>query len=177
MKKGKVLGKNQIIAVLMVAALGGAVWLNMRFSSNEKYLGEAKYVSNTSGKATQTSTSVKESDEDYFIKAKKEREKTLNEAEEAVKEMLKNDELTDEDKKAATEEAARIAKRIESAGNIETLLKAKGFKKAIAVLGEDHINIVVKAEGLTTAQTMQIEDIVTENTDINLSNIKIITVK
>ena len=36
MKKGKVFGKHHVVLALMLLALGGAVWLNMKFSSNEK---------------------------------------------------------------------------------------------------------------------------------------------
>ena len=68
MKKGKVLGKGHIAVVLMVLALGAAVWLNMRFSS-QKYFGEAKYVDNSSGDAVETSASAKENAEDYFTTA------------------------------------------------------------------------------------------------------------
>ena len=69
------------------------------------------------------------------------------------------------------------ALRIEREDNIENLLIAKGFKSAVAVIGDKDINVVVKADGLTTAQTLQIQDIVTSQTEIPLSNIKIVTVK
>ena len=59
---------------------------------------------------------------------------------------------------------------------METLLKAKGFDKALAVIGDSGISIIVKSEGLTSAQTLQIQDIVTSETDISLNNIKIIPI-
>ena len=64
----------------------------------------------------------------------------------------------------------------EKESNIETLLKAKGFDKALAVIGDSGISIIVKSEGLTSAQTLQIQDIVTSETDISLNNIKIIPI-
>ena len=49
MKKGKVFGKSQIAVAVMLLALGGAVWLNMKYTpSSGKYLGEASYVSGKS---------------------------------------------------------------------------------------------------------------------------------
>ncbi len=176
MKKGKVFGRNQVIAFLMVVCLGGAVWLNMRFSSKEKYLGETAFVSKTGSKAVATSATVNQKG-DYFVEAKEEREKMLTRAEESVKETLKSDNLTAEDKQSATDKVRDIAARIENANNIETLLKAKGFKKAVAVINDNGIDIVVKSDGLTSAQTLQIQDIVTKQTNINLANIKIVTVK
>ena len=170
MKKGKVFGKKHIALAVMVMALGAAVWLNMKFSST-KYLGEAKYVSSDT-QAVETSAKV---ETDYFTAAKKEREQALEDATELIEETLKSSTLTDADKKAALNSTKELALRIETEVNIETLLKAKGFKKAVAVLGEKGANIVVESEGLTTAQTLQIQDIVTEETKIPLSNIKIVT--
>lgn len=178
MKKGKVFGKSQAVLALMVVALGAAVWLNMKFSSTEKYLGEATYVSDsqTSSEAVATSADAQQS-ADYFETAIKDREAGLKEAQEMVEETLKSAELSEEDKQKALESTSQFASRIEKANNIETLLKAKGFKKAVAVLGEDDVSIVIKSEGITTTQTLQIQDIVTAQTNIPLGNIKIITVK
>lgn len=175
MKKGKVFGKGQIIAGLMVIALGAAIWLNVKFTSNEKYLGEAAYVDNSSSKTVQTA--AKADTTDYFNTAVSDREKALNEAQEVIKETLKSDKLSDSEKQELVAKTNRLASKIEQANNIETLLKSKGFEKAVAVIGDKNINIVVKSDGLTTAQTLQIQDIVTNETDISLENIKIVTVK
>ena len=180
MKKGKVFGKSQVVLALMVVALGAAVWLNMKFSSSEKYLGEATYVNSSSsassGEAIETSAKV-EKQEDYFTTAKKDREKALSEAQELVEETLKSASATDEDRKTALSSTNLLASRIEKANNIETLLKAKGFEKTVAVIGDKDVNIVVKSEGISTAQTLQIQDIVTAQTEMPLSSIKIMTIK
>lgn len=176
MKKGKVIGKGHIAVILMVIALGAAVWLNMRFSS-DKYFGEAKYVDNSSGDAVQTSAKVEEEKTDYFKEAVKERETAAKKAGETVEEMLDNENITEDEKKQVLESIGFIAKRIESENNIETLLKAKGFEKAVAVIGDNGINIIVSSEGLTTAQTLQIQDIVVGETNIEIGKIKIVAVK
>lgn len=180
MKKGKVLGKTQIVVTVMVLALAGAIWLNMKYTpSSGKYLGEASYVSNSSKSegTMQTSAKANESDDDYFTKAKKEREKARKEASDNITETLKSSKLKDEDKKSALAKLEEMAGRAESESNIETLLKAKGFEKVIAVQNDTEISIVVKSDGLTSAQTLQIQDVVTSQTNIPLSGIKIIPVK
>lgn len=173
MKKGKVIGKKHIVLGVMVLALGTAVWLNMKFSS-EKYLGEAKYVSSSQQDSVPTAAKV---ETDYFETAKKEREEARQEAVELIEESLKSEALSEEDKQNLLAATKAIASRIESEANIETLLKAKDFKKAVAVIGEKNVDIIVKSDGLTTAQTLQIQDIVVAETKIPLSNIKIVTVK
>ena len=179
MKKGKVFGKHHVVLTLMVLALGAAIWLNMKFSSTEKYLGEATLVNsggNSSGDAIQTSAKV-EKDADYFETAKKDRQKVVSEAQELVEETLKSANATSSEREEALKTTKAIAERIEKANNIETLLKAKGFEKAVVVIGEDDVSVVVKSEGITTTQTLQIQDIVTSHTEIPLSNIKIVTIK
>jgi stage III sporulation protein AH len=174
MKKGKVIGKGQIAVGVMVVALAAAIWLNTKYMpTTTKYLGEASYVSNTSDNSVQTSGTV----EDSFTSAKKEREKALNTACERVEELLKSESLTQDDKKSALKQVESIANTIKKEANIETLLKAKGFTEAVAVIGQDGINIIVKSDGLTTANTIQIQDIVTSESGLDLSKIKIIPIK
>ncbi len=176
MKKGKVLGKGQLTVALMVIALGAAIWLNTKYlPSDTKYLGEASLVGNTSEGAT-VETSAK-GEIDYFEESKKEREKARKEAVELIEETLDNDNLKEKDKKSALAKIEEIGARIEQESNIETLLKAKDFKQAVAVINDTGITVVVKGEGLTSNQTLQIQDIVTGETNIPLGNIKIIPVK
>ncbi|MBQ8202667.1 MAG: SpoIIIAH-like family protein [Clostridia bacterium] len=177
MKKGKVFTKGQAAVVVMVLALGAAVWLNMKFSSNEKYLGQATFVSDDEVENETVATGADAEKTDYFEEALNERKDALEAAKEQVEELLDTEALTQGEKDKALAAIENIALRNEKQTNIETLLKAKGFEKAVAVLGEDNINIVVKSDGLTTAQTLQIQDIVTSQTGIALGNIKIVTIK
>ena len=71
----------------------------------------------------------------------------------------------------------KITKNTNNEVNIENLLKAKGFKNAVAIISDEEINVIVKSDGLTTANTLQIQDIVTNQAKIPLSNIKIIPIK
>lgn len=178
MKKGKVFGKHHVLLALMVLALGGAVWLNMKFTSTEKYMGEATFVNGdiSNESAVQTSADADE-ETDYFEKARSDRQKALDEAQELVEETLKSANVSDAEREKALKTTSEIAKRIERANNIETLLKAKGFEKAVVVIGESDVSVVIKSEGITTAQTLQIQDVVTAHAEIPLGNIKIVTIK
>ena len=177
MKKGKVFGKGQIAVGVMLLGLAAAVWLNAKFlPGSTKYLGEASYVDNGQEEnAVETSAKVQE--ENYFVSAKKSREEAREKMNETIEEMLDTDKLSDGDKKTIMGKIETLGTNIEKENNIETLLKAKGFKEAVAIIGEEGISVVVKSEGLTSAQTLQIQDIVTSETSIALANIKIIPVK
>ncbi len=174
MKKGKVFGKGQIVVGVMILALAGAIWLNTKYlPTSTKYLGESTYVDNGKSEAVQTGAPAS----DYFTTAKDDREKARKSAIEEAEELLKSAKLTDEDKKSALALIEKITKNTNNEINIENLLKAKGFTQALAVISDDEINIIVKSDGLTTANTLQIQDIVTNQTDISLSKIKIIPIK
>ncbi len=176
MKKGKVLGKSQLTVALMVVALGAAIWLNTKYlPSDTKYLGEASYVS-TSSADDAVETSAK-AETDYFTTAKKDREKAREDAIELIEETLDNDKLKEGDKKSALAKAEEIATRMEQESNIEALLKGKGFKQALTIINDNGITVAVKSEGLTSQQTLQIQDVVIGETEIPLAQIKIIPVK
>ncbi len=176
MKKGKVLGKSQLTVALMVVALGAAIWLNSKYlPSDTKYLGEASYVSNSSeSEAVETSAKA---ESDYFTTAKKDREKAREDAIELIEDTLDNDKLKEGDKKSALAKAEEIATRMEQESNIEALLKGKGFKQALAIINDNGITVAVKGEGLTSQQTLQIQDVIIGETEIPLAQIKIIPVK
>ena len=160
----------------MLIALGGAIWLNTKYlPSDTKYLGETSYVSNSSGESA-VETSAK-TEVDYFSESKKEREKARNEAIELIEETLDKDNLKEADKKSALAKMEEIASRMEQESNIETILKAKDFKKVVAVINDTGVTVIVKGEGLTSGQTLQIQDIVTAETNVTLANIKIVPVK
>lgn len=179
MKKGKVFSKGQVTVAVMLLSLAVAIWLNAKYvPSSTKYLGEASLVNGTAeGTESSVQTSVKlEASSDYFKAAKEERQKNRKEAAETVEEILSHKNLTAQDKKEALKKAEDFAKNIEKEANVETLLKAKGFEKTLVIISEKGINVVVKSEGLTSQQTLQIQDVVTSETDIALENIKIIPV-
>ena len=182
MKKTTIISKRQILMVTMVLALGAAVWLNVKYATDgtgfgstqsisDAELGNAKYVANTNVVSA-------DEEEDYFTKAKKEREESRKEETELLEKTLKAVKSTEDAKLKATEQMNKITDRMEMENSIETLIKAKGFKDSVAVLSDDSCSIVVKKSSeLEKNETVQILDIVNSITKINLENIKIVSVK
>lgn len=175
MKKGKVFTSGHIALCAMVLVLGAAVWLNMKYSSNNaKYMGETSFVSGEQeGDAVAVSGEVQE---DYFEKAKKDREKAYTDAEETVKEAILSAGQDETALTAATEKANALAKRKTDEVAIENLLSAKGFAKALAIIGEDSVTVVVEKESVTAQESVQIQDAVMSQCSVSLNNIKIVTV-
>lgn len=176
MKKGKVFGKGHLALGVMVLILGTAVWLNMKYSSHDKakYMGESAFVSSEQGDTAMVSGKI---EEDYFTKAKAERQTAYTQAEESVKEALNSAAGNTEAIKNATEKAAELSKRKTDEIAIENILNAKGFSKTLVILGEDSATVVVEAESLTNEQTLQIQDAVTGQCSLSSGKVKIVTVK
>ena len=181
MKNSKFLSKKTVTLAAMVLALGAAVWLNVKYSdvsnsniatgSNTKYLGEALYVNgNASGE--------KAKNDDYFTSTVSEREKTRKDAIALLEESIADAKLTDAQKQSAVSELASISADKNAESAIESLIKAKGFEKVVAVIGEDSVSVVVKSDhDLLDSETMQITDAVTSQVKVDLEKIKIITLK
>lgn len=175
MKKGKVLSKGHFALVVMVLILGAAVWLNMKYSEKTaKYMGETTLVS----EETQQDAAMvgAKPQEDYFLKAKNDREKAYEEAEESIKEAINSAGNNEKAVTAATEQAARLAKRKTDEVAIENLLTAKGFNKTLAVIGDSDVTVVVDKGEITRQDTVQIQDVVMAQCNISVANIKIISV-
>ncbi len=178
MKKGKTFSKGHIALAVMVVALAAAVWLNMKYSgaiteaeadTPSKYLGQAEYVNNSV-------TGESKEDNSYFASLRDDRDKARDEALDIIEETLNRKDLTEPERATALEKSATLAQAADREGVIETVLKAKGFSKVVAVIGEKDINVIIGAKALEAAETAQIKDAVVSQTDFSVNNIKIITV-
>lgn len=184
MKKGKVFGKRHITLAVMVVALAAAVWFNMEYSVSDvgaqsdssKYLGQAEFVSGNADESA-IETGAKPQEGDYFTTVKTQREDTRKNQLEMLDETLNDATLSDDVKKEAVSRKSEITAQMEKESAIETLLTAKGFEKVVAVMGDSNVNVVVKKEKLSDAETLQIQDAVMSQTGLTLENITIVTIK
>lgn len=178
MRKSVIINKRAIVMTGLLLALAAAIYLNWQFSgggmtdktvtsSADETLGQSMYVNKN----------VTANDNDYFTKTVTSREKSRNETIAELDEIIGNAKSSDDAKKQAENNKNIIAANITKESNIETIITAKGFEKCIAVVNESSVNVIVKAKELTSAQTIQINEIVTEQTGFTSDKIKIITVQ
>lgn len=179
MKKSIIVTKKHIILSVLVFALAAAVYLNWEFSSpmiqsdNEgtsSYLGAAEYVN---------ATVTEESGDDtikYFTETRSSREKTKNDRIKILNETIDNVKSTKEQINSAIEEKNKISKCAELESNIDAMIKAKGFNECVTIISDDKATVVVATKGLLASQTVQIQDIVSGQTNFSLENIKIIEI-
>ncbi len=175
------IGKRQIILAALVLTLGVAVYLNWQFSaegsltdpvvdadasasSQEENYGSAQYVNGNDPDA-------------YFAEAKVNRTKSRDEAAEMLSSLLQDATLTADQKTDLANQATELAKTIEIEGKIENLVKAKGFADCMCYYDGEKADVLVKTTGLEESQVAQINDIVVQETGLEMENIKIVEIK
>lgn len=191
------LGKRQFIIAALVVALGAAVYLNWQFSANDsllanadeasdttasKEIGEAKYVNTSASKASQESSKENFAQEtnqsvsnqsEYFAQAELKRKQAQDEELELLNNIIEDASKNEAAKTEAVKQSAELAKRIEQQSNIESLIRAKGFKECIAFISNGECSIVVSSGDITNAGAITIKDIVHKQSGIEYSKITI----
>lgn len=170
-----ILKRRQLILATLVVALGAAVFVNWYYTGNSSVkqseettqseyvqnLGEAKYV-NAEGTVS-----------DYFSEVKLNRQKTRDEALDKLNKSLKNAQTGSKEAEKITKDIAKLTSQIKQENDIETLITAKISGECVVVINNACAQIVVKKGALNEDGALQIMDIVTANTGLEASNIKI----
>lgn len=172
---GKVGKKNLIIAAsFVVVAAVLIVGIAMFGGEDEGYdysQGVGMQPTGTSSGSTQGTDTAEDT---YFSTVQVNRQRSRDEALEVLQGVVDNDAATQTAKEEALAEINKLATVMEAESNIETLIVAKGFEECVAVISGDSASVVVKSDGLQTAQISQINEIVYEQAGILPVNIKII---
>ncbi len=176
-EKKKLLGKKQIIMSLMLVVLAGAIFVNWKFSGSDGGLNlSTSSEAPKTGNAEFVATSDVEIDTDYFDNARKDREATYNDAIKEYEEIEDSATASENQKADAYKSHIELVERQEKQSDIESLIKAKGFKECLAVISDASVNVVVYSEELAASEILQIQDIVTSVHETQLDNIKIINI-
>ena len=164
-----------MIVIAAVLLIGLAVYLNYRWfydPTGSLGYGENNMEDNFNDSAS-TDADADES-KDYFAAALLTRQQARDEAIDVLTLVSGSADADEETKAEAQAKISKIALDIQNEANIETLIKAKGFEECVAVIGEDSVSVIVKAEELQAKQTAQILSIVYETTGIAPEKVSII---
>ena len=185
-----IIGKRQIVLATLVFGLGVAIYLNWEFSNSEeqnklvqrvdsiKNYGEAEFVKRDNMKREeQNVAALSTKSTEYFAQARLNRQKSRDESIEALKKMLEDSDGDQQKKDKLINDAAVLAKTIESEGKIENIIKAKGFSEVMVYLQGEKVTVIVKTKGLNNSQAAQIKDIIITETDVDPENISLVEVK
>ena len=199
----KIMKKNQVVILALALILMTAGYLNYTNNhENENLLlaglGDAQLVSanaidsnniienlqtesmpivanqeNTNQVTQETSTNA--TNDDYFTRSKLERETMYSQMLETYTGILENEKISSEQKDIAENEIKNINDTKNAIMVVENLLGTKGFENVIVFVNNPSINVVIKAEELTTEQVAQVQNIVQRELKTDIENIHITT--
>ena len=152
-KKKKIIILSTMLILLIVTG-----YLNVAFNSS--VLGDDK--------TTTTSANA-----NFFVSHREYRETTRNQEILYYDAIIASENSTQEAKTTAEANKMKIIATMEKELVLEGLIKAKGFEDCVVSLGDETVNVIVKAATLESSQVAQIVSVVTEQTDATLGNIKI----
>ena len=179
------INKKQIVFLSLALVVCIAVYLNWRYldhidlgqenliavdgDSTAKGDSEGKKL----GQAELVETVAKDVDT-YFAECKLEKQQNRDEALQLLKTVAESEESASEAKDKANNDMIAMARATDVEGTIESLVKAKGFEKCVAVVNGDTASVIVSCDTLTPGETAQISEIVYEAAGIVPANLKII---
>ena len=163
--------KKRIVALVVLAFVGAAVYLNWRYTDqiaeSSKVLGESTLVS------SQEETEEAPED-DYFATARLSRKQARDNAISLLKEAEVDENAGEETRDEASESLQVLAAYTVAEAQVENLVTAKGYADCVAFMGDESVSVVISdPDGLDAADVARIKDIVISETDYTADQIKI----
>ena len=111
---------------------------------------------------------------EYFASMSLSRQTSREEAIAVLNAIAESETAVSEMKEQAMDNIASIAAAMEKEANIETLIRAKGFSKCLAIIENGKATVIVESDGLLPNQIAQISEIVHDQSGILPADLKII---
>ena len=165
-----VLKKKQVLVVGIAAMVAIAGYLNFSYGGGDnaspEKLGEVRLVS---GDASNT--------EDFFSEARLEREIGRTQSVASLQTMVQDTSTSAEGRAMAEAEMVKLSRLSETEATAESMILAKGFSDAVVYISDSGVTVIVKTEKLEEADVAKIVDIITSQTGVPASQIKIVEAK
>ncbi|NLY18558.1 MAG: SpoIIIAH-like family protein [Clostridiaceae bacterium] len=191
------MNKRHIMAIALVLVIITAGVLQYTYGKadfsakgddSEERLGEAVYVDNINGGETDNlqgeavfpgdKTAADGLTNNYFAQARLERESIRSRQKEELEQLSSAGESGSDSVTAVQEEILKLVKRSEMEATIESLIKQRGFSDVVVILGTTgSVDLIVKADSLSPAQTAQLSDIVMRHAGVGMEAIHIRNMK
>ena len=195
-------GKRQLVIAALVASLGAAVYLNWQFTgvssavetgseeSSDSALGKTTYVntepesvsvvqeSGSDKKAGEkTGTDKEKKDDGVFSEERAKRLQSNAEAIEAINEAAESVSSSEEAKKQAEADAAQLARIIKIQGDLESLIRLRGFDDVFVSINSGSCTVNVSGGEASEENLLIIRDLVNRHSGIGFDKITVTQVK
>lgn len=111
--------------------------------------------------------------DDYFDNSKLERDKMYSQMLESYQKILENTSISAEQKAISEQEVAKINQTKNAIMICENLISTKGFEDSVIFVNDTSVNVVVKGEALQPEQIAQIQNIITRELKVDITNVHI----
>lgn len=112
----------------------------------------------------------------FFNNYRADRQDTRNQEKLYLDAIISSEATSAEAKANAEAERLKLVTNMEVAMRLENLILAKGFSDVVVSTSSGNISVMVETSGLTQTEVAQIVDVVVNNSDYSIDNIKIIEV-
>ena len=126
--------------------------------------------------ASSQATATVQTSANFFSNYRTDRTDTRNQEILYLDAIIASEATSAEAKASAEAERLNLVSSMEMTMTIENLIKAKGFDDVVVSTSSGNISVIVETAGLTTNEVAQIVDVVKNNSNYSLDNIKIIEV-
>lgn len=190
--KFSVIKKNQILTWSVIIMLIVAGFLNYKNDPNKMYdvevtgiidenLGDAVFV-DSSNLVTNFSDNIADKNivttsSEYFSKNRIERNNNYAEQIETYEEILKDNDISNEQKTFAQDEIKRINDEKNAIAIAENLIKLKGIEEVSILINKESVNVITLDDELDEAKVAQIQNIIQNELGAKIENIHINSVK
>ncbi|MBQ7352074.1 MAG: SpoIIIAH-like family protein [Clostridia bacterium] len=127
-------------------------------------------------KVSQEASANVSSTANFFSNYRTDRSDTRNQEILYLDAIIASEATSAEAKANAEAERLELITKMEMVMTIENLIMAKGFTDVAVSASSGNISVMVETSGLTSAEVAQIVDVVLNNSDYSIDNIKIIEV-
>lgn len=110
----------------------------------------------------------------FFVEYRLERERSRGQQIEIAREIINNANADPEVRKKAQEQMYQISNALQKELEVESLIRAKGYKDSVVFLEGNTATVVIQAKDLTQEDAMKITDLVSRSTQVSAQNVVII---
>jgi len=124
--------------------------------------------------ASQSQAKINESDPDFFIEYRIERERTRGRQIELLREIIDNPTASEEARKKAQEELLVLSDKMAKEMELEHLIRAKGYRDASVCIEEKGATVVLQTNTIVPEDVTKICEVVAWGTGLGEQNIMVI---
>lgn len=117
------------------------------------------------------------SGKDFFMEYRLERDKARSEQINIYREMINNPNTDEATKKEAQHKMLSLTEKIEKEMEIESLIRARGYKDALAYLHDTAVDVIIQTNGLDRNDVAKVGDIIVKATGFSFDDVTIIEKK